>query len=223
MKRIINGSVIILSAILIGFVMIFSILPNFTLNSVITIGGFIIPSLIIIVTMIIQIKKSNDKKEKNRIRIFWIKILFIIYCLLLITILFFNNEYRVGIYEDTKIFSKEHFNSTNIIPFNIALIEYIKGLITNNINKKIVISNLGINLILFAPMGVFISILFKDKIKNIKQFILAMIIVLFSVEMLQFITLRGSMDIDDIILNITGAIVGYELMQLKWVKNLYIK
>ena len=64
MKRIINGSVIILSAILIGFVMIFSILPNFTLNSVITIGGFIIPSLIIIVTMIIQIKKSNDKKEK---------------------------------------------------------------------------------------------------------------------------------------------------------------
>ena len=183
--------------------MIFSILPNFTLNSVITIGGFIIPSLIIIVTMIIQIKKSNDKKEKNRIRIFWIKILFIIYCLLLITILFFNNEYRVGIYEDTKIFSKEHFNSTNIIPFN-TIIEYIKGLITNNINKKIVISNLGINLILFAPMGVFI-------------------IVLFSVEMLQFITLRGSMDIDDIILNITGAIVGYELMQLKWVKNLYIK
>ncbi|MFR3182029.1 MAG: VanZ family protein [Clostridia bacterium] len=222
MKRIINGSVIILSAILIGFVMIFSILPNFTLNSVITIGGFIIPSLIIIVTMIIQIKKSNDKKEKNRIRIFWIKILFIIYCLLLITILFFNNEYRVGIYEDTKIFSKEHFNSTNIIPFN-TIIEYIKGLITNNINKKIVISNLGINLILFAPMGVFISILFKDKIKNIKQFILAMIIVLFSVEMLQFITLRGSMDIDDIILNITGAIVGYELMQLNWVKNLYIK
>ena len=222
MKRIINGSVIILSAILIGFVMIFSILPNFTLNSVITIGGFIIPSLIIIVTMIIQIKKSNDKKEKNRIRIFWIKILFIIYCLLLITILFFNNEYRVGIYEDTKIFSKEHFNSTNIIPFN-TIIECIKGLITNNINKKIVISNLGINLILFAPMGVFISILFKDKIKNIKQFILAMIIVLFSVEMLQFITLRGSMDIDDIILNITGAIVGYELMQLNWVKNLYIK
>lgn len=222
MKRIINGSVIILSAILIGFVMIFSILPNFTLNSVITIGGFVIPSLIIIVTMIIQIKKSNDKKEKNRIRIFWIKILFIIYCLLLITILFFNNEYRVGIYEDTKIFSKEHFNSTNIIPFN-TIIEYIKGLITNNINKKIVISNLGINLILFAPMGVFISILFKDKIKNIKQFILAMIIVLFSVEMLQFITLRGSMDIDDIILNITGAIVGYELTQLNWVKNLYIK
>ena len=37
------------------------------------------------------------------------------------------------------------------------------------------------------------------------------------------IILRGSMDIDDIILNITGAIVGYELMQLNWVKNLYIK
>ena len=222
MKRVINGSIIILSAILIGFVMIFSILPNFTLNSVITIGGFVIPSLIIIVTMIIQIKKSNDKQEKSRIRIFWIKILFIIYCLLLITILFLNNEYRVGIYEDTKIFSKEHFNSINIIPFHTT-IEYIKGVITDNINTVIVIINLGTNLVLFAPMGVFISILFKDKIKNIKQFIVAMIIVLFSVEILQFITLRGSMDIDDIILNITGAIVGYELMQLKWVKNLYIK
>lgn len=72
-------------------------------------------------------------------------------------------------------------------------------------------------------MGVFVHILFKDKIKNIKQFIVAMIIVLLSVEILQFITLRGTMDIDDIILNIVGAILGYGLMKLKWIKNLYIK
>lgn len=222
MKRIINGSIITLSAILIGFVMIFSILPNFTLNSVITIAGFTIPILIIIVTMIIQIKKSKDKQEKDRIRVFWIKTLFIIYCLLLITILFLNNEYRVGIYEDTSIFSKEHFNSINIIPFH-TIIEYIKGLITDNINIGIVIINLGINLVLFAPMGVFVTILFKDKIKNIKQFIVAMIIVLLLVEILQFITLRGTMDIDDIILNIVGAILGYGLMKVKWIKNLYIK
>ena len=222
MKRIINGSIITLSAILIGVVMIFSILPSFTLNSVITIAGFAIPILIIIVTMIIQIKKSKDRQEKDRIRVFWIKTLFIIYCLLLITILFLNNEYRVGIYEDTSIFSREHFNSTNIIPFH-TIIEYIKGLITDNINIGIVIINLGINLVLFAPMGVFVPILFKDKIKNIKQFIVAMIIVLLSVEILQFITLRGTMDIDDIILNIVGAIFGYGLMKLKWIKNLYIE
>lgn len=66
MKRIINGSIITLSAILIGFVMIFSILPDFTLNSVITIAGFAIPILIIIVTMIIQIKKSKDRQDRYK-------------------------------------------------------------------------------------------------------------------------------------------------------------
>ena len=116
MKKIINGTIIVLSTILIGFVMIFSVIPNIVLNVKVTIGGFAIPTFIIIITMIVQIKKSKDIQEKSKIRNFWLKALFIIYCLLLITILFLNNEYRMGGFQNISTFSKEHFETSNIIP-----------------------------------------------------------------------------------------------------------
>ena len=39
------------------------------------------------------------------------------------------------------------------------------------------------------------------------------------IEILQFITYRGSADIDDVILNTIGAIIVYMLMKTKLIKN----
>ena len=219
MKKIINGTIIVLSTILIGFVMIFSVIPNIVLNVKVTIGGFAIPTFIIIITMIVQIKKSKDIQEKSKIRNFWLKALFIIYCLLLITILFLNNEYRMGGFQNISTFSKEHFETSNIIPF-ATIIGYASGMVSNDINTGIVIINLVTNLLLFAPMGFFIPMLFQDKIKNTKQFLIIIIILTFLVEIIQFITYRGSTDIDDIILNTIGASIVYMLMKTKFIKKL---
>ena len=221
-KKVINGIVIALSIILIGFVILFSVLPNIVLNVVITIGGFLIPIFAIVITMIVEIKKEKDIQEKSKIRNFWLKILFIIYCLLLITVLFLNNEYRMGGFENISTFSKEHFETSNIIPFS-TIIGYISGTISNDFNTSIVIINLVTNLLLFASMGFFIPILFQDKIKNIKQFIAMIIILTLLVEILQFITYRGSTDIDDIILNTIGASIVYMLMKTKVIKKLLEK
>lgn len=222
MKKIINGTIIVLSTILIGFVMIFSVIPNIVLNVKVTIGGFAIPTFIIIITMIVQIKKSKDIQEKSKIRNFWLKALFIIYCLLLITILFLNNEYRMGGFQNISTFSKEHFETSNIIPF-ATIIGYASGMVSNDINTGIVIINLVTNLLLFAPMGFFIPMLFQDKIKNTKQFLIIIIILTFLVEIIQFITYRDSTDIDDIILNTIGASIVYMLMKTKAVKKLLEK
>ena len=174
-KKVIDGIVIALSIILIGFVILFSVLPNIVLNVVITIGGFLIPIFAIVITMIIEIKKEKDIQEKSKIRNFWLKILFTIYCLLLITVLFLNNEYRMGGFQNISTFSKEHFETSNIITF-ATIIGYVSGIITNDINTNIVIINLVTNLLLFALMGFFIPMLFQDKIKNIKQFVVVMVI-----------------------------------------------
>ena len=190
MKKIINGTIIVLSTILIGFVMIFSVIPNIVLNVKVTIGGFAIPTFIIIITMIVQIKKSKDIQEKSKIRNFWLKALFIIYCLLLITILFLNNEYRMGGFQNISTFSREHLETSNFIPF-ATIIGYVSGMVSNDINIGIVIINLVTNLLLFAPMGFFIPMLFQDKIKNTKQFLIIIIILTFLVEIIQFITYRG--------------------------------
>ena len=222
MKKIINGTIIVLSTILIGFVMIFSVIPNIVLNVKVTIGGFAIPTFIIIITMIVQIKKSKDMQEKNKIRNFWLKALFIIYCLLLITILFLNNEYRMGGFQNISTFSREHLETSNFIPF-ATIIGYVSGMVSNDINTGIVIINLVTNLLLFAPMGFFIPMLFQDKIKNTKQFLIIIIILTFLVEIIQFITYRGSTDIDDIILNTIGASIVYILMKTKVVEKLLEK
>ena len=222
MKKIINGTIIVLSTILIGFVMIFSVIPNIVLNVKVTIGGFVIPTFIIIITMIVQIKKSKDIQEKSKIRNFWLKALFTIYCLLLITILFLNNEYRMGGFQNISTFSREHFETSNIIPF-ATIIGYVSGMVSNDINTGIVIINLVTNLLLFAPMGFFIPMLFQDKIKNTKQFLIIIIILTFLVEIIQFITYRGSTDIDDIILNTIGASIVYILMKTKVVEKLLEK
>ena len=222
MEKIINGIIIVLSSMFIGFVMIFSMLPNIVLNVSITIGGFVIPIFIIVITMIIEIKKSKNKKEKDKIRKFWLKTLFIIYCLLLITILYLNNEYRMGRFQNINTFLKEHFETSNIIPFG-TIVEYIRGVISNNINTSIVIINFATNLLLFAPMGFFVPILFQSRIRNTKQFVIMIIILTLIVEILQFITYRGSTDIDDIILNTIGAVILYVLMKAKFVKKLLKK
>ena len=219
MKKVVNGVVIVFSIILIGFVTIFSLLPKVTLDVFVTIGGYAIPIIVILITMIIEIKKSKDTQEKDKIRMFWLKILFIIYCLLLITILFLNNAYRVTVFQNVNIFSKEHFETSNIVPFG-TIIEYINRLINQNIRASIVILNLVTNLLLFTPMGFFIPILFKNKIKNTKQFILMMVVITLFVEILQFITYRGTTDIDDIILNTIGAVLVYELMKTKFLKKI---
>ena len=223
-KKVINGIIIAISIILIGFIVIFSLLPNVVLNVLVTIGGFIIPICMIIIAMIVEIKKEKNLQEKNKIRDFWLRILFIIYCILLITILFLNNEYRMTGFESINIntFSREHFKTINIIPFS-TIIGYINGLLFEDTSMSIVIINLVTNLLLLAPMGFFIPLLFKNKITNIKQFIILIIILLLFVEILQFITYRGSTDIDDIILNTIGAIIVYILMKTKLAKTILEK
>lgn len=225
MRKIINGAVISISIVLIGFVIAFSLLPNIVLHVYVTLGGFTIPISLIITTMIVEIKKSKDIKEKDKIRNFWLNVLFVIYCLLLITVLFLNNEYRMhGMhgFQNINTFSKEHFKTINIIPFN-TIIGYISGIVNNNINTSIVVINLTANILLFAPIGFFIPMLYKNKIKNIKQFLIVMILLTLFVEVLQFITYRGSTDIDDVILNTIGAVIIYLLMKTKFVKKLLEK
>ena len=72
------------------------------------------------------------------------------------------------------------------------------------------------------PMGIFIPSLFKKNIKNLRQFILIIIVISLIVEILQFITFRGSADIDDIILNVFGAVISYLLSNLKIFKKYLI-
>lgn len=225
MRKFINILIIILTTILIGTNFIFAIRPNIKLNTVFIIGSFAIPTILIFITMIVQIKLEENREEKEKIRNFWLKTLFIIYCILLICILFLNNEYRTNRtmqFSFDKLFSEEHLEINNIVPFG-TLYKYIDKLSTHRINTNLVIVNVVVNLVLLAPMGFFVPMLFKEKIKNTKQFLLLILGITVSIEVLQFFTFSGTFDVDDIILNTIGAIIVYLVMKTKTIERIINK
>lgn len=70
--------------------------------------------------------------------------------------------------------------------------------------------NLLGNVVLFIPAGIFLPKIWK-KLQNFFLFLLVCVLVITLIEALQLVTLLGSCDIDDLILNVFGMILGYLL------------
>ena len=73
--------------------------------------------------------------------------------------------------------------------------------------------NLGGNIAAFVPLGFFMPCLFSRQRRFRSAFLTAVGIVA-CVELLQLFTLRGSCDIDDLILNIIGFTLGFVIWKL---------
>ena len=157
----------------------------------------------------------HNKKYKsiNSDRILWL--LFGAYCIALFLILFVINRFNIGdepYWEQVKM-------SINLVPFRtIYGSVYI---IVHRTNPYLIpheiISLLG-NFALFMPFGYFIPRLF-GRYRVFVKFILLTFAVLLSIEILQVLTLRGSFDVDDILLNLAGAVIGFFIEGIVTSKN----
>lgn len=160
--------------------------------------------------------KNNIKPMKINLWIF-----FGLYLLLFITLTLFDQFWgRNGL--TIVNWSKEMFdvyihNSFNIIPFK-TIIEYI-GAFDSLLDTRAVMFNLLGNIVACMPFAFFLPLLFKKQ-NNFKRFLLTMITIILVIELLQFVTLSGSCDIDDIILNVSGALIMYGIIKIKSVNNL---
>jgi glycopeptide antibiotics resistance protein len=61
---------------------------------------------------------------------------------------------------------------------------------------------------MLAPLGVLFPILFP-KFQLFKKFIIAILVFNLGIELIQLVTNLGSFDIDDIILNTSGALIAF--------------
>ena len=93
----------------------------------------------------------------------------------------------------------------DLIPFQ-TIYTYIEN--HQRYNTNILIANLLGNIVLFIPIGIFIPLLNKKYMKT-TSFLLLTFLILISVELIQMISKYGSLDVDDIILNSLGAIIGF--------------
>ena len=118
----------------------------------------------------------------------------IIYVILLYLVLFNREKFDESIYSDGTYITK-----------------WIKLIFTN----KVVFINLIGNILIFIPLGIFLKYF---KIRFISAFVIIIILVI-SIETLQYLTKRGIFDIMDIFLNIIGASIGYMLIRNRGEKN----
>lgn len=153
-------------------------------------------------------------------------IFFVLYLLLIVTFTLFDNNFgRSGV--NILSWNSEKFNvyiknSLNIIPFK-TITDFIIKFINSDISLNTFLINIVGNIVALMPFGFFLPLLFGKKINNVKKFLIFMTIFTFGIEFLQFIFFTGSCDIDDIILNVFGAIIIYLIMKLEKVKNIVSK
>ena len=76
-----------------------------------------------------------------------------------------------------------------------------------NVGYLIALYNLGANIGLFIPFGLYYR--YIKKTPSMKPLLLITIFSIGTIEWLQFFTKRGSLDIDDLILNVLGVCLGY--------------
>ena len=135
---------------------------------------------------------------------FFTKILFTLYVAVLLFILFarYKDNFSLSLADFTNRLS----TSVNLKPFH-TIASYLKAFENGNVSMAVVRNNLLGNFLLFMPYPLFISAL--SKCKNTFWIMFVTILTVVSVEMIQIITGLGSLDVDDMILNVSGALIAY--------------
>ena len=135
--------------------------------------------------------------------------LFIVYSVLMLWLLFD----RAG-FEDGIPYWDQVSRQLNLIPFRT--LRLFADLLDSGVRSYILMAvvNLGGNIIMFIPLGFLLPKVFP-KLTSLPRVLLTTAAVITLVEIIQLFTLVGSCDIDDLILNATGAAIGY--LFHKWI------
>lgn len=145
---------------------------------------------------------SRNKRE--RIQSVFLYGVFICYFVLLMKILLFSR------------IAHTELRSINLIPFK-SILNYLSGSTANA--KAFAFGNVIGNIVIFIPFGVYLPLFKKDK--RILPNLLILGAVSLLVEIIQGIFGIGTADIDDLILNCLGGLIGisgYRLL-LFWVRD----
>ena len=142
----------------------------------------------------------------------FVTVSFFVYVLLMISILFFRNRYADGL-----SISEYMARFSNFVPFK-TIKTYVTYFFAGKINRGIVYRNIFGNMLLFMPLTVFLYSLFP-KMKNIVANLSVVFVCIVTTETVQLLFKIGSIDIDDIILNMIGALLGFLVVSLKPIGN----
>ena len=134
---------------------------------------------------------------------------FALYCLMMLLLLFYRSPNEAGL--PFPVYLRTHLNLVplrTIRRFSRLLIPPVRPYLV-----RIALRNLLGNILLFVPFGYFLPKLFP----GLRSFLLtaaAVTVTICCVEILQVLFTVGTCDIDDLILNLLGASMGYGIYKI---------
>lgn len=208
-KKIIFGKILYIISFFIIVFYLYIELGNVVFNPLIRI--FILIFNCIIMHIAAKLLSNNKLFKFNLIVWFCLYIVFLLSLTLFDT--YFNRN-GINIFSLDKDMVKEYMNSSfNIIPFKTIKL-YFNGYNGGYLSKSLFLYNMIGNLCALMPLSFFLPLLFKKQ-NNIIIFILTIILIVIGIESIQFLTLSGSCDIDDLILNLSGSLILYLILKIK--------
>ncbi len=110
-------------------------------------------------------------------------------------------------------------SNMNLIPFRTLklYIHLLQSTHSLTLIRHAVVNLVG-NVLMFVPLGLLLPKVY-DKLRSGWRFFLTVILMICLVELVQLFTLVGVCDVDDLILNVMGAGVGFLAFKLKTGKS----
>ena len=153
---------------------------------------------------------DNNKPMKINLYIFFGLYLILLITLTLFDSLWLRNGFNFSGFDNIQ-------DRINLVPFK-TIMTFVKEFDSMYSTSQIMLNLFG-NVCAFMPMALFLPLLFKRQNK-VFQFVITLTLMILGIEFLQLITGSGRFDIDDLILNLFGAVLVYLLFKIKSVNAL---
>lgn len=212
----------LLSLLILLFCIKVRLTPNIYISTDFRLILLAIVCLFIYINGYLLTKKFEFNKKILKIHLI---IYFLIYTITICTLTLFDEIFgRQGLviidwdFDLLNLYMKYSFN---IIPFKTIHL-FTSGYLNGIVSFKNFSINIFGNLCAFMPFAIFLPLIFKSMNKYSK-FLITMIFIVVIIELLQFVTMSGSCDIDDLILNVFGASIIYFLTRIRFINSLIHK
>lgn len=106
---------------------------------------------------------------------------------------------------------------SNFIPLKSVYVLLTTPVISASLILRFVINFAG-NILLFIPWGILLPLCF-NRLQSFKKFVIITCTAVLLIETIQLFAMLGSFDIEDILLNVSGACVGFRVYRTLFCKN----
>lgn len=141
-------------------------------------------------------------RDRKRI---WLRVAFLLYTALMLWLLFGQRfQGQLVLARPEQMAEKMSLKPLHTIGNYLWVLENS----SNSAMRREAVVNLVGNVVMFVPLGYFLGALFRP-FGRFWRMLLWSAVLICAVELLQIVTLLGSCDIDDLILNLSGILLGW--------------